>query len=100
MLNPNCIDCPIQKAYSEYVIQSNLGKVPDDIDDVGLDLTFRDHGVLRSMIAGDQAPNIFKPPLRPVPTEGECKGPRRRFHVGRLSCGAEVEFVRDERYEQ
>lgn len=97
MRNPKCDGCPVQKAYANYVVEANFGENPISIVEAAADLTKDDRGVLASMIKGDQAPDTFRPPLRVIPREAGCKGPKRRFLFGKLACRGGVDMVREER---
>lgn len=98
MQNEKCADCPIQKAYSQYVVEQNLEIGEGSLGQALSNLTSRDYKVLLAMLERSETSDTFTPEYRVVPAEDACHGPKKRFWgLGKLSCGAPLDFITENR---
>lgn len=98
MQNEKCADCPIQKAYSQFVIEQNLDIGEGSLGEKLSKLTRRDYKVFLAMLERSVPKESFVPEYRVLPSEEACDGPKKRFWVlGKVSCGAPLDFVNEDR---
>lgn len=98
MQNEKCADCPIQIAYSQYVVEQNLEIGEGSLGEALSNLTRKDYKVFLAMLERSEPKDVFTPEYRVVPSEEACDGPKRKFWgLGKLSCGAQLDFIAENR---
>ena len=98
MQSEKCADCPIQKAYAQYVVEQNLDIGEGSLGEALSRRTRRDYKVFLAMLERSKPKDVFSPEYRVVPFEEECGGPKKRFWgLGKVSCGAPLDFITENR---
>ena len=94
----NCEDCPVQHAYAQYVVNSNIFLRDGKEFELARELSRADRGIFKSMISEPAYRDPFAPDLRLVLEEDGCPGPAKAmFGLGKLSCRGHIDMVPETR---